>query len=188
MAVNVFVREKVDAAILEVGIGGEYDCTNFLKELTVVGITSLALDHVELLGTTIPQIAWQKSGIMKANVPAFTVQQEAAAMHVLQKRAVEKECQLVVVPPLAEYRLSPSDPAYPQAESYRTTIALGIPGAVQQINASLAVQLSHAWLKRHSILWQERRESTAEDDATGVLHALPAEFADGLAACRWPGR
>lgn len=58
MAVNVFVTEQVDAAIFEVGIGGEYDCTNFLKDLTAVGITSLALDHVELLGTTIPQIAW----------------------------------------------------------------------------------------------------------------------------------
>lgn len=58
MAVNVFVKEKVEAAIFEVGIGGEYDCTNFLKEPTVTGISSLALDHVELLGTTIRQIAW----------------------------------------------------------------------------------------------------------------------------------
>lgn len=58
MAVNVFVKEKVAAAIFEVGIGGEYDCTNFLKEPTVTGISSLALDHVELLGTTLRQIAW----------------------------------------------------------------------------------------------------------------------------------
>lgn len=58
MAVNVFVKEKVAAALFEVGIGGEYDCTNFLKEPTVIGISSLALDHVELLGTTLQQIAW----------------------------------------------------------------------------------------------------------------------------------
>lgn len=116
-------------------------------------------------------------------------------MHVLQKRAVEKECQLVVVPAdLAEYRLSPSDPAdplrpsVPQSQGDRGTVALGIPGEVQQMNASLAVQLSHCWLKKHSLLWQERKKGAAEEDETGVLRVLPQEFADGLAVCRWPGR
>lgn len=193
MAVNVFVKEKAEAAIFEVGIGGEYDCTNFLKEPAVTGITSLALDHVELLGTTLPQIAWQKAGIMKANVSAFTVQQEAAALIALKERAVEKGCQLIVVPLFNEYRLSscdsdplPSVQALNSCTSY-TTLALGIPGIVQQTNASLAIQLSYAWLTSH-LPPSERGVKLLPDSDGAVLLSLPSKFRSGLAACRWPGR
>ncbi|CAF4989431.1 unnamed protein product, partial [Rotaria magnacalcarata] len=63
---------KIDVGIIEVGIGGEYDCTNVIKTPIVCGIASLGLDHVKLLGNTIEQIAWQKAGIFKHNVPAIT--------------------------------------------------------------------------------------------------------------------
>lgn len=54
-------------AILEVGIGGEYDSTNIIEKPVVCGITSLGLDHVNVLGNTIDQIAWHKSGIIKVS-------------------------------------------------------------------------------------------------------------------------
>jgi folylpolyglutamate synthase/dihydropteroate synthase len=57
----------VDVAILEVGIGGEYDSTNIIEKPVVCGITSLGLDHVNVLGHTIDQIAWHKSGIIKVS-------------------------------------------------------------------------------------------------------------------------
>lgn len=57
----------------------------------VCGIASLGLDHVQILGNTIEQIAWQKAGIFKRDVPAVTVPQVPEAMRVLNERAVEKQ-------------------------------------------------------------------------------------------------
>ncbi len=66
MSLHAFVEEKVDAVIFEVGIGGEYDCTNIIEDPIVTGISSLGLDHQALLGETIGEIAWHKAGIMKS--------------------------------------------------------------------------------------------------------------------------
>lgn len=67
MALHVFLQEKVDVAIMEVGIGGQYDCTNMIKQPVVCGVSSLGLDHTSILGTTIDKIAWHKAGIFKAS-------------------------------------------------------------------------------------------------------------------------
>jgi folylpolyglutamate synthase len=53
---------------LEVGVGGEYDSTNIIEKPIVCGITALGLDHVSVLGNTIDQIAWHKSGIIKVKI------------------------------------------------------------------------------------------------------------------------
>ena len=67
MAFHVFLDKKVDATILEVGIGGTYDSTNIVPDPIVTGITSLGIDHIKVLGNTIQDIAWQKSGIFKVH-------------------------------------------------------------------------------------------------------------------------
>jgi folylpolyglutamate synthase len=59
------LKNKVDATILEVGVGGTYDSTNIVPRPIVTGITALGIDHVSVLGGTLEQIAWQKSGIFK---------------------------------------------------------------------------------------------------------------------------
>lgn len=99
MAFEVFIEEKVDVAIVEVGIGGEYDCTNILRKVPVVGITSLGLDHTNLLGNTIESIAWNKAGIMKQGSKVFTVPQTEPSMKVLRERSVEKKvlCYILVM-------------------------------------------------------------------------------------------
>lgn len=61
----MFLQKKVDAVILEVGIGGQYDATNIIEDPVVCGITSLGLDHTDVLGDTIDKIAWHKAGIIK---------------------------------------------------------------------------------------------------------------------------
>ena len=103
MAFKVFLEEKVEATVLEVGIGGQYDCTNVVTQPIVTGVTSLGLDHCSLLGNTIEQIAWQKAGIFKPSVPAFTVEQNESAMKVLRNRAKELRCSLQVCPSLTLY-------------------------------------------------------------------------------------
>lgn len=67
MAFHVFLDKKVDATILEVGVGGTYDSTNIVPKPIVTGITALGIDHIHVLGKTIQDIAWHKSGIFKVH-------------------------------------------------------------------------------------------------------------------------
>ncbi|KAF0293643.1 Folylpolyglutamate synthase, mitochondrial [Amphibalanus amphitrite] len=73
MSLYVFVREQVDVAVIEVGIGGAYDCTNVIRYPSVCGITFLDYDHVDTLGSRIEQIAEQKAGIVKPGSPILSV-------------------------------------------------------------------------------------------------------------------
>ncbi|XP_022666896.1 putative folylpolyglutamate synthase [Varroa jacobsoni] len=189
MAFRLFVHEKVHVAIIEVGIGGEYDSTNVVDQPSVVGITSLSIDHAKLLGNTIEKIAWHKGGIMKFLVPAFTASQPLEAMRVLQKKAIERRCDLYVVPSLQLY------------DTAGQPVQLGIPGKVQLENASLAVQLAHFWIKKNDPYRFPQVEwgVTLRDDVltldygdTSMILArpfsLPTETLKGLESCRWPGR
>ena len=130
LSFHVFMSENVDAAIYEVGVGGEYDSTNIVVSPVVTGISSLGLDHTNILGKTIEEIAWNKAGIFKNNVPALTVGQPPNAINVLQNRAKEKGTELCVVGSFPEL----------------STIKLGLRGSFQTINASLAIELANRYL------------------------------------------
>ncbi|KAJ2907743.1 Folylpolyglutamate synthetase, partial [Coemansia aciculifera] len=159
MAYHVFLKERVAVAIMEVGMGGEFDSTNIVSRPAVCGIASLGLDHQSELGSTIAEIAWHKAGIIKQGVPVFTVPQaEPVALDVIRSRAVERQApEPVVVSPLAE-----------------GAFALGIDGAHQRTNAALAVALCREWVRTHAI-----GHPAIEDDTW---------IARGLAQARWPGR
>ncbi|XP_041429197.1 folylpolyglutamate synthase, mitochondrial isoform X1 [Xenopus laevis] len=135
MAFHIFLEQKVDLAVLEVGIGGAYDCTNIIRNPLVCGVSSLDIDHTSILGDTIEKIAWQKGGIFKSGVPAFTVSQPAGPLEVLRKRAEEIECPLYMCPDLAEY------------EDDGISLQLGLAGDHQKLNAALALQLAQTWLQ-----------------------------------------
>ena len=75
MAFHAFKDLRVDATILEVGIGGGGDSTNVVPKPVVTGITALGMDHVAVLGGTIEAITRQKAGIYKKDVPALSVEQ-----------------------------------------------------------------------------------------------------------------
>ncbi|NXF29488.1 FOLC protein, partial [Nyctibius bracteatus] len=100
MAFHVFLQEQVDLAVVEVGIGGAYDCTNIIRAPVVCGVSSLGIDHTSILGDTMEKIAWQKGGIFKPGVPAFTVAQPERPLEVLRDRAQERECPLYLCPEL----------------------------------------------------------------------------------------
>ncbi|VXB19173.1 bifunctional folylpolyglutamate synthase/dihydrofolate synthase [Maribacter litoralis] len=68
MAFSYFDKEKVDIAVIEVGLGGRLDSTNIITP-EVSLITNIGLDHTDILGDTIPKIAWEKAGIIKPNTP-----------------------------------------------------------------------------------------------------------------------
>ena len=68
MAFAYFAEQKVDIAVIEVGLGGRFDSTNIITP-EVALITNIGLDHVDILGDTLPKIAFQKAGIIKKNIP-----------------------------------------------------------------------------------------------------------------------
>ncbi|MBC8470019.1 MAG: bifunctional folylpolyglutamate synthase/dihydrofolate synthase [Planctomycetes bacterium] len=95
LAFMYFRDEEVDIAIIETGLGGRLDSTNVIIP-KVIGITSLSIDHQNLLGNTIDSIAKEKAGIFKRGVPAVTVQQEPSAMRVLRSQAIAVQSPLSV--------------------------------------------------------------------------------------------
>ncbi|XP_069689535.1 folylpolyglutamate synthase, mitochondrial-like isoform X2 [Periplaneta americana] len=191
MAFNVFLWEKVDVAIVEVGIGGEFDSTNILRKVPTIGITSLGLDHTSLLGNTIEEIAWQKAGIMKPGSITFTAdQQQQAALEVLKERAIEKKSTLLICPPLESYDWSSFAPQLENVAS------------VQVLNASLAIQLANAWMWQQTngvqrcmscngLMSQRSAGASAEQDLNLLVapsFPITSKVALGLRFCSWPGR
>ena len=89
MAFDYFAKEKVDIAIIEVGLGGRLDSTNVIHpELSV--ITNISLDHVHMLGNTLEEIAFEKAGIIKPNTPVVIGETQPETKDVFLKKA--KEC------------------------------------------------------------------------------------------------
>ncbi|KAK1984990.1 Mur ligase, partial [Colletotrichum cereale] len=161
---HAFLREGCDVAILETGIGGEYDATNLVGRPVATGITTLGIDHVFALGDTVAKIAWHKAGIMKPGSRAFTVEQAPEAAAVLEARARDKGVALETVgvdPRLAGVRVRPD-------------------AAFQKRNASLAIRLAEAALERVD------PEGFRRNDDAGA--SLPPAFVEGLETVVWRGR
>lgn len=90
-----FKREKCDLAVLETGLGGLLDCTNVIKENLCSVITSVSLDHTEILGETIEEIAEQKCGIIKDNCPVISCEQVEIAARVIKNSAIRHNSPLL---------------------------------------------------------------------------------------------
>jgi dihydrofolate synthase/folylpolyglutamate synthase len=91
-----FRRAGVDAAVVEVGLGGRLDATNVAAPRVSV-ITSLSMDHMAVLGNTLAKIAGEKAGIIKAGVPVVSSPQKEEALNVLLRVARERNASLTVV-------------------------------------------------------------------------------------------
>lgn len=86
MAFDYFAREKVDIAVVEVGMGGRLDSTNIIDPLVSV-ITNIGLDHVAFLGNTLALIAAEKAGIIKGGVPVVVGETHPETEEVFRKKA-----------------------------------------------------------------------------------------------------
>lgn len=96
--------EKLDFLVLECGIGGRYDSTNFFADVVDPAkhtdvITSISYDHQTMLGETLPEIAWQKAGIMRPDCKVFTTdQQDPEVLELFRKEADTVRAELIIVP------------------------------------------------------------------------------------------
>ena len=105
----LFRQERLDWAVFETGMGGRLDATNIIQpEITV--LTPIELEHCEYLGHTIPLIAAEKAGIIKAGVPVFCSCQQPSALEVFKERAAALKAPLFYLPDFIEtieHRLTP---------------------------------------------------------------------------------
>ena len=174
MALYTFKQQACNAVILEVGIGGEFDCTNIVDKPIVVGVSSLGIDHVKLLGSTLKEIAWHKSGIFKSNVQAFTSNnQKVGALEVLLERAQERNCSIKICPPLCDYEIE-----------VNRKLKLGIKGEVQQLNASLALQISNYFLNKKQL----SSNQMIGNQIYANSFKLDQDYLDAIEECKFRGR
>jgi dihydrofolate synthase / folylpolyglutamate synthase len=95
-AFRFFAEERADVVVAEVGLGGRLDATNVVTPQVAV-ITSLSFDHTHLLGNTLAEIAREKAGIIKPEIPVVSSPQEGEAMRVLLDVAAERRAPLTLV-------------------------------------------------------------------------------------------
>ncbi len=93
MAMLHFVRQRVDVAVLEVGLGGRLDSTNVCKPV-VCGITSISFDHTKQLGNTLAAIATEKAGIIKPGVPVVSGVTDPEPRAAIEAIAIERHAPL----------------------------------------------------------------------------------------------
>jgi dihydrofolate synthase/folylpolyglutamate synthase len=166
-----FADEKVDVAVVEVGLGGRLDATNIVAPQACI-VTGISLDHQDLLGPTIAKIASEKAGIIKAGVPVISACRSPEAQRVIRRRArrvgaplteIDRDCRTRVVDEQSACMII--DLKTPRQFYARLPLALA--GLHQARNAALAV---------------------AGVEALAELPVLADDVRRGLARTRWPGR
>ena len=120
LALEIFRDANLDVIILETGLGGRLDSTNVIAPLVSI-ITAIGMDHMALLGGTLEEIAWEKSGIIKPGVPVVTGPLVEEAAEVVAQIAATRSAPLIRV----------TEPVLG---------AVGLKGAHQRINAAIALR------------------------------------------------
>jgi dihydrofolate synthase/folylpolyglutamate synthase len=171
MAFLHFRNKGVDWAVVETGLGGRLDATNVIvPEVSV--ITRIGLDHCDFLGSTLPEIAREKAGIIKKSVPVVSADQEAEAMGVIAAKSAGKQSALYVFG--KEFTAGPVSESfggitfhYSGDRDYRD-LRVPLPGGHQVVNAALALK--------------------AVEVISPLFSGLHLDIGKGLAVVRWPGR
>jgi dihydrofolate synthase/folylpolyglutamate synthase len=166
-----FARERVDAAVIEVGVGGKLDGTNVLHPRVCV-ITNVGLDHTDILGETVEEIAQDKAGIAKPGIPLVS-----AVDHPGARAVIEAQCKAAGAPFISvldtvrveNVTLEPFSQRFTVATPQGTyDVALPVLGEFQRINAATAILAL---------------EQLSED-----LRPSKDALEDGLARVNLPGR
>ncbi len=173
-AFNVFAESTLDLVVVEVGLGGRLDATNVIASPLVTAITSIALDHVELLGHDLRSIAREKAGILKAGAPlvlgSVSVEAEREILDVGARvgvGAIDRVGHELSARPLDDGRRT-----FRRSDGRASTIARSLPGPHQIGNTAVAVGVAWRLAERGGVL------SAIDDDA----------IERGCEAATWPCR
>lgn len=143
----LYFQGRTDFVISEVGLGGTLDPTNIIAAPLLTVITPISLDHCNILGNTVEQIAAEKAGILKRGVPVVVAPQQQAALMVLQQIAAQRATPLLVLD-----------------ENQLTSVQTNLQGSYQQINCNTALAALQNLLERGLV------ELTREQIMAGLLH------------------
>jgi dihydrofolate synthase/folylpolyglutamate synthase len=157
MAFSYFSKEKVDIAIIEVGLGGRLDSTNIIYPILSV-ITNIGLDHTNMLGNTLEEIAAEKAGIIKPNTPVIIGEYQEETYPVFQKIAKKNSAKMLLASsetiPLetdlkGDYQKKNSITAYTAVKELQS---LGFEISSENINQGLLSVISNTGLQGR---WQQ---------------------------------
>ena len=163
-----FAEQKTDIAVIETGLGGRLDATNVCETPLASVITSISLDHWQILGPTVADIAGEKAGILKAKCPAVIGELPESARIVVEKRIQELDCPATWVKPardlgqgFAEYQLNQN--------AVKIKYQLPLLGKIQLMNSAIAIATLQILQNQG---WQ----------------ISPTAIENGIAKTQWPGR
>ena len=159
-----FARQACDVAVVEVGLGGRLDSTNVVPPPVVCAITPVALDHTDLLGSTLAEIAAEKAGIIKSGAVVAMGVQQPEARAVIEQRAAACGCSVVSVDEQA-IQGTPKQFGYKHVHD----VVLRLQGSYQIYNAALALEIADAL-------------------QTQGFAIRPEHLKAGLQNTRWPAR
>lgn len=160
-----FVMEKVDIAVIEVGLGGRLDATNVSNSPLVSIITSISYDHMSVLGSTLAEIGREKAGILKFERPAILGDIPPEAIAVFEDRLTELNCPALWVKPAQKIEKNGTIWARYKNISYPLTLL----GDFQLLNSAVAIAALQVLQEQG---WQISREALEK----------------GMGLANWPGR
>ena len=146
MAFSYFAEEKVDIAVIEVGLGGRFDSTNIITP-EVSLITNISKDHTDILGDTLPKIAFEKAGIIKQNVPVVISEYQEETAPVFTAKAKEMNAPIIF------------------ANHIETSLRTDLQGAYQEKNIKGVIAVTE-------LLIHQGWDITPENIAQGLLHVV----------------
>ena len=178
-----FKEEKVDYALIEVGMGGRMDATNVIRHPELTVISSISYDHQAFLGDTLEEIAWQKAGIIKESCPVVLSENSDEVCKVIEQEATKKKVKCIEIKP-TDYEVLSETPYGStflwKEQRYETKL----PGRHQVSNAVTALAASE-YLFRKDYEKNNARKAIAEE--LDEMNGKSAQQGGIIRTC-WPGR
>lgn len=144
LAYFVFAKEEVDFSIIEVGLGGLWDATNVIEKPLMTVITSIDIDHSGILGNTLEEIATQKAGILKFNIPVVVTPQRSEICDTIEEIAGKKDVRVYLAKDrvkVEETRLKSSSLKIQYKGQWSESISNPLPGQHQNLNLNTALEV-----------------------------------------------
>ena len=178
-----FKEEKVDYALIEVGMGGRMDATNVIRHPELTVISSISYDHQAFLGDTLEEIAWQKAGIIKESCPVILSENSDEVCKVIEQEATKKKVKCIEIEP-TDYEVLSETPYGStflwKEQRYETKL----PGRHQVSNAVTALAASEYLFRKDYEKNNARKAIAKELDEMNVKSAQQG----GIIRTCWPGR
>ena len=178
-----FKEEKVDYALIEVGMGGRMDATNVIRHPELTVISSISYDHQAFLGDTLEEIAWQKAGIIKESCPVILSENSDEVCKVIGQEATKKQVKCIEIEP-TDYEVLSETPYGStflwKEQRYETKL----PGRHQVSNAVTALAASEYLFRKDYEKNNARKAIAKELDEMNVKSAQQG----GIIRTCWPGR